>query len=145
MDYRPIGMLSKYAKDYCHARLRRAGISDTEHKICAFLYFHTDVCQDMIAGAMGLDKTTVAKVLSSLETKGMIQREQNPLNRRKNSICITDTGKAAVSDVVSIYDDWFQRVVDCLDPQEQRQFSAYCARLLAAAGQINEGDTNDEF
>lgn len=145
MNYQPIGILSKYAKNYCHARIRQAGISDTEHRICAFMYFHTDACQDTVAHAMGLDKTTVAKVLSTLEAKGMILRAPNPLNRRKNILSITAAGKDAVSDVVSIYDDWFRQVVSCLSAQEQEQFSAYCSRLLEAAKQIDEGDIRNDI
>ncbi len=138
MNFNSIGLLSKYAKDYGHVRIREAGVTDTEHKICTFLYFHSNVYQDMIANAVMLDKTTVAKALVSLETRGLIMRTQNPENRRKNILTITKAGKATISDVVCIYDEWLSEISSCLSQKEQQCFDEYCLRLLEAAKKISE-------
>lgn len=133
-----MNLLLMYAKEYGHARIREAGISDTEHKICTFLYFHRDVYQDMIANTLMLDKTTVAKALSSLEARKLILRSQNPENRRKNILTITDAGIATITDIVSIYDEWLARISACLSPEEQGRFDEYCRRLLAVTKTIRE-------
>ena len=133
LDYHTISLIMKYAKDYGHARIRDAGISDTEHKICAFLYFHSDVSQDHVADALMMDKTTVAKALLSLEKKEFINRVRNPENRRKNVLTITDMGKVAISDILHIYDAWLENVLSCLSEEERRQFSGFCERLLEKA------------
>lgn len=138
MKFNSIALLSKYAKEYGHTRIREAGVTDTEHKISTFLYFHSDVHQDMIASTLMLDKTTVAKAVASLEARGLIVRWQNPENRRKNMLSITDEGKETIADVVGIYDEWLSNISDCLSPQEQRQFDEYCTRLLAAAKRISQ-------
>ncbi len=138
MDFNSISLLSQFAKEYGHARIREAGVTDTEHKICTFLYFHSGSYQDLIANALMLDKTTVAKALVSLETRGLILRSQNPANRRKNILTITDEGKAAIADIVHIYDEWLMRISACLSPEEQQRFDEYCSRLLAAAKKISE-------
>ncbi|HZW49086.1 MAG TPA: MarR family transcriptional regulator [Bacillota bacterium] len=105
MNYQTINQISKYAKEYGHSKIRDAGVSDTEHKICTFLYFHNDVSQDMVAKALMLDKTTLAKALISLEERGLILRIQNPANRRENILNITKDGKATIADIVNIYRD----------------------------------------
>ena len=133
MDFHAFDLLSHYAKEYGHAKIRDAGVSDTAHQICAFLYFHSGVSQDDVAGALHLDKTTVAKALSAMQTKGLILRAQNPSNRRKNTLTITDAGRAAIADVVYVYDEWLEKVSACLTETEQRQFDDYCARMLGAA------------
>ena len=138
MDFNSINMLSKYAKEYGHSRIREAGVTDTEHKICTFLYFHNDVCQDMIANTLMLDKTTVAKALVSLESRGLILRSQNPENRRKNILTITDAGKETIGDIVDIYDEWLLQISACLSVEEQAQFDKYCCRLLETAKKISE-------
>ncbi len=138
MDFNAISPLSRYAKEYGHAKIREAGVTDTEHKISTFLYFHSDVCQDTIANALMLDKTTVAKALVSLEARGLILRSRNPENRRKNTLAITDAGRATIMDVVGICDEWLSRVSACLSSEEQRSFEEYCGRLLAAAKNISE-------
>lgn len=138
MNFDSISLLSKYAREYGHARVREAGVTDTEHKICTFLFFHSDVCQDLIANTLMLDKTTVAKALVSLESRGLIVRVQNPENRRKNILSITQAGKAAIADVVGIYDEWLSKISACLSREEQRSFDQYCSRLLAEAKKISE-------
>lgn len=138
MNFDAISLLSKYAKEYGHTRIRQAGVTDTEHKICTFLYFHSDVYQDMIANTLMLDKTTVAKALMSLEARGLILRSQNPENRRKNVLSITDAGKETIADIVGIYDEWLARISACLSPEEQASFDEYCRRLLATAKIISE-------
>lgn len=138
MNYDLISLLSKHAKDYGHKKIREAGVTDTEHKICTFLYFHSDVYQDMIANALMMDKTTVAKALLSLEARGLVFRSQNPENRRKNILRITAAGKETIADIVGIYDEWLARISDCLSPEEQQRFDEYCRRLLAAANEISE-------
>ncbi|MDD4291444.1 MAG: MarR family transcriptional regulator [Clostridia bacterium] len=138
MNYNSISLLSRYAQEYGHARIREAKVTDTEHKICTFLYFHVDVYQDMIANSLMLDKTTVAKALVSLEARGLILRVQNPENRRKNVLSITDSGKAIISDIVGIYDEWLLRISSCLSVEEQKNFDDYCNRLLDQAKKISE-------
>lgn len=133
MEYHVIGLLSKYAKEYGHAKIREAGVSDTEHRICAFLYFHSGVYQDMVANTLMLDKTTVAKALVSLEERGLIVRVQNPDNRRKNILNITEAGKETIADIVNIYDEWLENVESCLSEEEKEQFHTYCMRLLEKA------------
>ncbi len=138
MDFNTINLLLKYAKRYSHTKIREVGVSDTEHKICTFLYFHSDAYQDMIANFLMLDKTTVAKAILSLEKRGLIERIQNPDNRRKNILNITSAGKETIADVVDVYDEWFQNIESCLSDDEKKQFHNYCIRLLEKAKEINQ-------
>ena len=137
MVFNVISLLSNYAKEYGHAKIREAGVSDTEHKICTFLYFHSDAYQDMIADSLMLDKTTVAKAILCLEERGLIRRIQNPDNRRKNILNITDMGKENISDVVGIYDEWLEKIETCLTDTEKKQFHDCCIRLLEKAKEIS--------
>ncbi len=137
MVFNTISLLSKYAKEYGHAKIREAGVSDTEHIICTFLYFHSDAYQDMIADSLMLDKTTVAKAILGLEERGLIKRIQNPDNRRKNILNITDAGKEKIADVVGIYDEWLQKIESCLTDAEKEQFHDCCLRLLEKAKEIS--------
>lgn len=137
MDFNTISLLLKYAKKYVNTKIREAGVSDTEHNICTFLYFHRDSYQDMIANSLMLDKTTVAKAILSLEERGLITRMQNPDNRRKNILNITDAGKQTIADVLGVYDDWLENVESCLSNEEKEHFRDYCVRLLEKAKEIS--------
>ena len=138
MGFHSLNRLWRYAKEYGHTRIRNAGVSDTEYQICAFLHFHYDMSQDAVASALCLDKTTVAKALLSLEIKGYIRREQNPENRRKNVLSITDEGRATITDVIDVYDVWTDEVCSCLSMEEQKAFNDYLGRMVEKAKQISD-------
>lgn len=138
MDFNSICLLSKYAKEYGRTKIREAGVTDTEHRICTFLYVHSGVYQELLANALMLDKTTVAKALDTLEMRGLVSRTQDPQNRRKNILTITDFGIAAIADTIGIYDEWLARISAVLSAEEQRRFAHDYDRLLAAAKIINE-------
>jgi Transcriptional regulators len=133
MEFSKLNMLIKLGRDFGHEQIRDAGFSDTEHAICTFLCFHDQVSQDMIANALMLDKTTVAKALRSMEEKQLIQREQDAQNRRKNSIRVTEAGRASVSASMHIYDNWFSGVCACLSESELRQLEQSIDKMIACA------------
>ena len=138
MEFSKLSMLIKLGRDFGHEQIRDAGFSDTEHAICTFLCFHDQVSQDMIADALMLDKTTVAKALRSMEEKQLILREQDAQNRRKNRICVTEAGRASVSASMHIYDDWFSSVCDCLSEEECRQLDSSIDRMIDCALKLRE-------
>lgn len=142
MQFSKLSMLIKLGREFGHEQIRDAGFSDTEHAICAFLCFHDQVSQDMIANALMLDKTTVAKALNSMESKGLVVREQDGQNRRRNRIRITDTGKTSVSNSMHIYDTWFSEVCSSLSEAEQQQFDESISKLIDAALLLKEQNKN---
>ena len=142
MQFSKLSMLIKLGREFGHEQIRDAGFSDTEHAICAFLCFHDQVSQDMIANALMLDKTTVAKALNSMESKGLVAREQDGQNRRRNRIRITDTGKTSVSNSMHIYDTWFSEVCSSLSEAEQQQFDDSISKLIDAALLLKEQNKN---
>ena len=78
-------------------------------------------------------KELLAKAILSLEERGLIKRIQNPDNRRKNILNITDAGKQTITDVVGVYDEWLGNIEYCLSNEEKEQFHDYCVRLLEKA------------
>ena len=138
MQFSKLSMLIKLGREFGHEQIRDAGFSDTEHAICTFLCFHDQVSQDMIANALMLDKTTVAKALSAMEGKGLVEREQDGQNRRKNIIRITDTGKTSVSASMHIYDTWFSAVCASLSEAELKQFDDAIGKMIESALHLRE-------
>jgi len=138
MRFSDLQTLIKLGRDFGHEQIRDAGFSDTEHAICTFLCFHDGVSQNAIADALMLDKTTVAKALSSLEEKEMVRREQDGQNRRKNVVRITPAGKESVSDSLHIYDTWFSEVCSCLSSDELQQLGDSIGKLTRCALELRE-------
>ena len=138
MDYNKINILMKLGREYGHQKIRDVGVTDTEHSICTFLFFHDAVSQDTIASALMLDKTTVAKALLRMVEKGLVVRNQNPSNRRKNIISITNAGKQTIGESVEIYDEWLNIICSCFSKEEQLQFNFLLDKLIKNAFIIRE-------
>ncbi|MEN6595924.1 MAG: MarR family transcriptional regulator [Clostridiaceae bacterium] len=133
MNFAQLHMLLKLGREFGHEQIRDAGFTDTEHAICTFLCFHDQVSQDAIANALMLDKTTVAKALNAMESKGLIFREQNVRNRRENIIQISEAGKTSVSASIHVYDAWLSDICSCLSSEERQQLDDSFNKMIDCA------------
>jgi DNA-binding MarR family transcriptional regulator len=133
-------MFMKLGREYGHQKIKALGLTETEYTICTFLYYHNEVSQETIAETLLLDKTTVAKAIATIIKKGYILREQNPENRRKNIIKITEPGIQTVHNSVDIYDEWLNRVSAAFTENEIEQLDAFFEKLLSNALKIRDED-----
>ncbi len=136
MDYHKMILLVKLGREYGMERIKSLGLNDTEHQICSFLFFHDEVSQDTIAGALMLDKTTVAKALSNLQKYKFIIRMQNPSNRRKNVIRLSVSGRENMNDSVNLHNDWLSQVMSCLSEHEKESMDNIFEKIFSNAFQI---------
>lgn len=133
MDYQMLNLLFRCNMEFNHQKIRSHGLTDTECMICSCVYSNEGCSQDDVAKALSMGKTTAGKALQKLETKGLVIREEDPADRRKKVLRITEKGKKQISGVLDLHDRWFGSVLSCLSPEEQKQFESYCVRLLNAA------------
>ncbi len=133
MNFNQLNMLIALGREYGHAAIRDAGVSDTGHRICTFLHFHGEASQDTVSSALMIDKTTIAKAVSALKDKGLLTRAADPKNRRRNILCLTDAGREAIRGSADIYDRWLDTICGCLSREEQQELDALLQRLVAAA------------
>jgi DNA-binding MarR family transcriptional regulator len=86
-----------------HAQLRLAGLTGSalaplriSGRECAVLIAIDDrapLSQQEVARRMGVDRTTMVALIDDLEHKGLVQRRQDPDDRRKNVVVLTDAGR----------------------------------------------------
>lgn len=133
MEFHLIDMLYRCGMEFGHKEIRRFGITETECRIGSYVYAHPGCSQDEAVRATRIDKTTVAKAMRTLEEKGLIGREPNRDDRRSKKLSLTEEGRARISAVYDLHDRWLKTVLNCLNPDEQAQFEAYCHRLYRAA------------
>ena len=88
--------------------------------------------------ALKTDKTTVGKALASLEKKNCVVRTQDVADKRVKRLSFTDTGREKMAELVDLHNNWLEKILTCLSPEEQEQFENYCQRLLAAAEQLTK-------
>lgn len=143
MNFQTLNLLYRCSKEYSHKNIRRYDLSDTEYMICSFVQANAGCSQDDAAKTLRLDKTTTAKAIQKLEEKGLLSRIQNPTNRRKKILNITEAGIERIADLMGLHDKWLAEIQDCLTQDEQKQFDDICLRLLQAAEALVEKQNND--
>ena len=144
MDFRILNLLFRCSKEFSHDRTRLKDLTDTECMICSYICAHPDRSQEETASALGIEKTTAAKAIASLERKNCIERTTDAADRRKKRLRMTETGCGKVSGLMNIHNEWLAEVLTCLSPDEQKRFEAYCERLLAAAEALGEKKNKTE-
>lgn len=133
MDYGVLHLLLRCSRAFSHKKIRSRELSDTECMICSFICSHEDCSQDEVASALKMDKTTVGKALFSLEKRECVVRLQDPADKRRKRLRLTEKGHERISGLLNIHNEWLSEISKCLSPEEQKQFASYCARLLTAA------------
>lgn len=71
-----------------------------------------DVCADDLQSHLHVSKPAISQMLKSLETTGYIQRDINPINRRKLTVTLTDEGRDALHIAMSSYHYTFGQIVE---------------------------------
>ena len=141
MDFQTLNLLFRCNKKFSHEKIRRQELSDTECMICSYIYSHENCSQDDVSVALKTDKTTVGKALMSLEKKNCVLRVQDAADKRVKRLSLTDTGREKIAALANLHNNWLEKILTCLSPEEQEQFENYCERLLAAAEQLTTEET----
>jgi DNA-binding MarR family transcriptional regulator len=92
------------------------------------------VSQGEIARAMGVDRTTMVALIDDLQLKGLVQRCQDPDDRRKNVVELTDAGRATVRQAARVVEQAERDFLAPLSAGEAAQFKKTLRALLSEAG-----------
>jgi DNA-binding MarR family transcriptional regulator len=96
-----LGYLMKHAHqrltDLTGSALAPFGIGGRECAVLIAIDDRVPLSQQEVAHRMGVDRTTMVALVDDLENKGLVQRRQDPRDRRKNVVVLTNAGHATLS------------------------------------------------
>jgi DNA-binding MarR family transcriptional regulator len=93
--------------------------------------------QQQAAQRLGVDRTTMVGLLDGLEGKGLLARQPDQADRRRNVVVLTDAGRLALRDAKAASDEAERQLLTGLSPAEAEQFRALLARVAAHAPREN--------
>lgn len=127
-----------------HSNLsQRVGLGQTEEKILELVHRHEHVTVTELADEAGMRKNSLSDTLDRLESKGFIQRQPHPGDRRKVSIVGTPAGRDRIG---VLFDDLMSRLNAINDDYTDAELSLIAkyqlrtARAQLAAAQHLEVD-----
>src|ERR1044071_5902178 len=78
------------------AALAPFGITGRQLAVLLAIDSQAPLSQQEAAGRLGVDRTTMVALIDELEAKELVQRKQDPADRRKNVVALTAAGRATL-------------------------------------------------
>jgi DNA-binding MarR family transcriptional regulator len=75
--------------------------------------------QQDLGGYLGLEKSTVSRLLDGMAAKGWVEREPDPANRRYRTVRLTPAGKRVAQQVAEAVRQRHARIIATLTPEER--------------------------
>ena len=107
-----------------------------EWRVMAVLGDAGALTQRSLVGATRMDKVAVNRACKVLEERGLIARSPNDRDGRSHPLELTAAGQAMHGAIMPIALDMERRLFASFDAAETAQFKALLARLVEAAGQM---------
>lgn len=109
-------------------------LSNTQYKIMMLLYRNPDktIRQTDIEERFSLTNPTVTGIIQNLEKKELVQRIQNPNDKRSKLLCLTDRAMEIRDVLVQLGEELEAQTTDNLTEQECEQLCKLLKKMLEA-------------
>jgi len=100
------------------------GISGRECAVLIAIDERAPLSQQEVARRMGVDRTTMVALIDDLEGKGLVQRRQDPDDRRKNVVLLTEAGRTTLRGATAATEQAERRFLASLSGDRSVAFTA---------------------
>lgn len=117
---RELGLAAKYIGLYIHDRFLTEGIELTRPQfvLLKVLSEENGQCQNELAFITDRDKTSMTRLVSSMEKKGLVRRKVDKNDLRKKAIYLTSDGHKLLARAMPIMAEIEHSLSIDLDPQD---------------------------
>jgi len=91
------------------------------------------ISQRELGDQLGIDRTTMVELIDDLESKGVVNRQRNPADRRSYSIVLTPKGRQVQKRAARAFDAAADEFFGPLKPGERGVLADMMRRLIASA------------
>jgi DNA-binding MarR family transcriptional regulator len=115
-----------------HEECSQFGITPVQYSLISVLATRTGFEQASVAAEIGVDRATVADVLSRLEGRGLVTRRPSPTDKRLKLVSLSEEGRALLARMHEAARRAHDRTLDPLSALEREQFLRTLSRLVEA-------------
>jgi len=121
-------------------RVQEAGYDLTPVQFAALdaLRHSPGIDQASLADMIAKDRATTGAVVDRLRQKGLVARIVNSRDKRSRELTLTEQGVAVISAMIPVVTRLQRETLPGLDDAEYRLFIALAAKVVNAAGRMNE-------
>ena len=111
------------------ARVEEAGYELYDYSVLAILAEGARETQATIADALQVDPSRLVALLDKLETRDLIVRQRDPLDRRRHVVSITPAGKRELGRLREMIRKLEDEYLAPLDAEDRKAFHEFLLRL----------------
>lgn len=116
----------------------RFDLTRHEWRVLAALGINRQMAAKDIADYSSLDKMSVSRAVTALETKAYLTREEDPADRRNKILRLTPAGRALYQKIVPLARARERHLLDALTAAERATLDVAMKKLLARARGLRE-------
>lgn len=121
-----------------HRFTRESGLSMSQLN-ALFRIYHGGVCGISDIGEhLGVTSAASSQMIDRLVQLDLLQRSEDPLDRRNKSLALTDKGRALIADSIEARRRWLEDLTRTLAPDQQAAIASALTTLTLAAQQLEE-------
>jgi DNA-binding MarR family transcriptional regulator len=124
--------VSRYGRREFEHALSERGLRLIHHGVLTALDDFGPLAQQQLADSLDHDKSHLVRYIDHLERHGLLTRVQDPADRRRNQVAITDAGRALLRELLAAERRSQRGFLDALSPDEQRTLESLLRRVLDA-------------
>jgi DNA-binding MarR family transcriptional regulator len=109
------------------------GVNARELAVLLLLAGREPESQQQAAARLGVDRTTMVGLLDGLEGKGLVTRQADAGDRRRNVVGLTDAGQRTLVVAKSASDEAERQLLGVLSERESLQLRELLRRVAAGA------------
>ena len=108
-------------------------LTDVQYFCLRFLYLHREASIGAVAEGLGISDAASTKLVNRLVIKGLVDRREDPKDRRVLQLSLTEAGETLTRKVREKEDEQFATIIGRMSPEDQRKLHDGLASFLAAA------------
>jgi DNA-binding MarR family transcriptional regulator len=116
----------------------RFDLTRQEWRVLAAVAANRQMAAKDIAEYSTLDKMSVSRAVAALEAKALIDREEDPADRRNKLLTLTASGRALYQKIVPLVRAREAYLLEALDPAERAMLDGVLDKLVTRARSLRE-------
>ena len=117
---------------------RYSGLSMSQLSALLRLYYGGQCGISDIGDHLGVTNAASSQMIDRLVQLGLLQRSENPIDRRNKSLVLTDKGRALIGESIEARRRWMQDLTTSLTPDQQATIASALTVLIQAAQRLDE-------
>ena len=121
-----------------HQFTRKSGLSMSQLNALFHIY-HGGACGISDVGEhLGVTNAASSQMIERLVQLDLLQRSEDPLDRRNKCLALTDKGRAVIGESIEARRRWLEDLTTTLTPDQQEAIASALTTLTYAAQRLEE-------